>query len=268
MRLSSALRVSSLKGRDNNLSGPRLRKKHKRLDAICEEEYNRNHGETNEGDGGAGMADLRRSSRVRRAPVLLDVSPQPAKKRQKIRENVVFGGEMRVKHSSPCGSGDLGSVETPGSWKSRLRSRGKKVATGVKQERGSPSGKRKLFKEMSEIEEEKVEKVVRGELDEKRGELRGGKSKRLRRIKAVSNLSEGEKENELSEGEKEDELSEGEKENHLSEGENENDSSEEEKENDSSEGEKENNLSEGEKENDSSEGEKENDLSEGEKEND
>jgi hypothetical protein len=259
MRLSSALRVSSLKGRDANLSGPRLRKKHKRLDAICEEEYNRNHGETNEGDDGAGMAELRRSSRVRRAPDLLDVSPQPAKKRQKIRENVVLGSEKRVKHSSPSGSGDLGRVETPGSWKSRLRSRGKKVATGVKQERGSPSGKRKLFKEMSEIGEE--EEVVRGELDEKKGELGGGKLKRPRRIKAVSNLTEGEKENELSESENENELSEGEKDNELSEAENENELSEGEKDNELSEEEKPNELSEGEKENDLSEEEKENEVS-------
>jgi hypothetical protein len=264
MRLSSALRVSSLKGRDANLSGPRLRKKHKRLDAICEEEYNRYHGETNEGNDGAGSADLRRSSRVRRAPVLLDVSPQPAKKRQKIRENVVLGSEKSVKHSSPCGSGDLGRVETPGSWNSRLRSRGKKVATGVKQERGSPSGKRKLFKEMSEIGVE--EKVVRGELGEKKGELGSGKSKRPRRIKAVINLSEGEKENVLSEGEKENELSEGEEDNELSEGEEENELGEGERENNLSEGEKENELSEGEKENELSEEEKENNLSEGEKE--
>ena len=207
MRLSSWNRRITT----NRQSGPRLRKKHKRLDAICEEEYNRNHVEPNEGDGGGdGMGELRRSSRVRRAPVLLDVSPPPAKKRRKIGNSVMFIGEKIVKSdSSPVqspGSADLGGVETPGSWKSRLRSRGRNVGFGVKEERGSPSGKRKLFEEKVEIREEEEEEeevvVVRGGLDEKKEELGGGKStvvksKRPGRVKVENDLREGEKENEL-----------------------------------------------------------------------
>ena len=202
MRLSSWNRRITT----NRQSGPRLRKKHKRLDAICEEEYNRNHVESNEGDGGGdGMGELRRSSRVRRAPVLLDVSPPPAKKRRKIGNSVMFIGEKIVKSdSSPVqspGSADLGGVDTPGSWKSRLRSRGRNVGFGVKEERGSPSGKRKLFDEKVEIREEEV--VVGGGLDEKKEELGDGKStvvksKRPGRVKAENDLREGEKENELN----------------------------------------------------------------------
>lgn len=201
MRLPSTAPASSLKRGNTNPSGPRLRKKHKRLDAICEEEYNRNHGESNEGDGGDDLAELRRSSRVRRAPILLDVSPPPVKKRRKIARSVMLGGEKISKSSSPCESGDLGGEETPGSWKSRLRSRGKIVSVGVQEDRGSPSGKRKLLWETSGIREE--EKVVVGELDENKRDLEDGKSmivksKRTGRIKMTRDLREGEIENVLT----------------------------------------------------------------------
>ncbi|PPS05475.1 hypothetical protein GOBAR_AA15178 [Gossypium barbadense] len=83
--------VSSSKQRGcGKKTGTRLQTKRKRLDAICEEEYNRNHREGNKGDDVEGPdsvdLELRRSSRVRRAPVILDVSPRPPKKRQKVED--------------------------------------------------------------------------------------------------------------------------------------------------------------------------------------
>ncbi|KAL2331394.1 hypothetical protein Fmac_018975 [Flemingia macrophylla] len=118
-------------------SGSRLRKKHKRLDAICEEEYNRNHGELNEDDGDLNPdAGVRRSSRVRRAPVLLDASPPPPKKRQRVEK----GGGVNGAKSS--GRENRGSV---GAWSSRLRSRVGNAGFRVRKESESPRGKRKLF---------------------------------------------------------------------------------------------------------------------------
>ncbi|CAJ1957215.1 unnamed protein product [Sphenostylis stenocarpa] len=154
-------------------SGLRLRKKHKRLDAICEDEYTRNHGELNEdNDGLDADAGVRRSSRVRRAPVLLDASPAPPKKRRRVgKGGIGRGGE------SPKSSGreNRGSV---GAWSSRLRSRAGNVGFRVKEERESPGGKRKFFD------------VVVGKRVDAKEELEGlmpkvVKSKRPGRIKAT-----------------------------------------------------------------------------------
>ncbi|XP_020203639.1 uncharacterized protein LOC109789156 [Cajanus cajan] len=121
-------------------SGSRLRKKHKRLDAICEEEYNRNHGELNEDDGDLNPdAGVRRSSRVRRAPVLLDASPPPPKKRRRVEKGGISGG---VEGANSLGRENRGSG---GAWSSRLRSRAGNVGFRVKEEGESPRGKRKLF---------------------------------------------------------------------------------------------------------------------------
>ncbi|TKY49137.1 Tat-binding-like 7 [Spatholobus suberectus] len=121
-------------------SASRLRKKHKRLDAICEEEYTRNHGELNE-DNNALNPDggVRRSSRVRRAPVLLDASPPPPKKRRRVDKGGIGRGVEGVKslEGENRGSG--------GAWSSRLRSRVGNVSFRVKEERELPRGKRKLF---------------------------------------------------------------------------------------------------------------------------
>lgn len=203
MRYTSVSGTSSSKGSKgfSNQSGPRLRKKHKRLDAICEKEYTRNHGDLNESSGvtGAESADLeiRRSSRVRRAPVLLDVSPPPPKKRQRIgKKDVVSSGGKSAKSSPQVSS----SVETPGSWKTRLRSRGGNVSFEVKEEVDSPKGKRKLFQEIEGDRSE--EKVVGKNLGNEKGESEVGKytvvkSKRPGRIKATNGSKTEEKVNEL-----------------------------------------------------------------------
>ncbi|KAI4333629.1 hypothetical protein L6164_018410 [Bauhinia variegata] len=203
MRLSSAS-SSSLDQKKNGRS-PRLRKKHKRLDAICEEEYNRNHyNELNEdgvedgvGDGAlGGDTELRRSTRVRRPPVLLDASPPPAKKRRKLEKNVVLSGMKDVKISERVNQ-DSDCVETTGTWRKRLRSRGKNVGLKVKEEVESPNGKRRLFEDVDSSREEENVEVI--DVDEKE-ELKGGmlkivKSKRPGRIKATKH-AEGHKDKE------------------------------------------------------------------------
>ncbi|KAL5738150.1 hypothetical protein ACOSP7_030911 [Xanthoceras sorbifolium] len=157
MKLSPASVSSPTQG--NNRSGPRLRKKHKRLDAICEDEYNRNHGESNEGnDGGAGPGssspnlDLRRSSRVRRPPELLDVSPPPVKKRRTMGRNSSFGVDKRGGSSiRSVKEEESGEFVMSGVWKTRLRSRTRNVKFRVKSlERGDVSRRRKLFGEMDQ----------------------------------------------------------------------------------------------------------------------
>ncbi|KAF7822679.1 Tat-binding like 7 [Senna tora] len=199
MRLSSAS-GSSLEQRRVDRSGSRLRKKHKRLDAICEREYNRNHSELNEDDVEAGAleadSELRRSSRVRRAPVVLDASPPPPKKRRRLGKNVMLSGVRDVKSPGRVNQSPRG-VETPGSWSSRLRSRGKNVGFKVKRERESPSGKRKLFEDMDRSRDNGKVEVL--EISKKE-ELEGGmpkivKSKRPGRIKATKH-AEANKHNE------------------------------------------------------------------------
>lgn len=181
-----AMRLSSKQSTVSNRSGPRLRKKHKRLDAICEQEYKRNHnGGVVPGPGrsGSGEVELRRSGRARRAPILLDVSPSPPKKRRKVDKNVVVGAGMSVKEED---------LETPGSWRSRLRSRSRNVGFGVK-------GKRKLYEEVSECRRE--EKMVGTRSNDNIGEFECGrhrvvKSKGPGRIRAT-NSSDHEQREEL-----------------------------------------------------------------------
>ncbi|KAJ9153551.1 hypothetical protein P3X46_026978 [Hevea brasiliensis] len=188
MQLKSAS-DSSQKRRDFSPRGTRLRKKHKRLDAICENVYNQNHSESNEGRGESTQdanLELRRSSRVRRAPVVLDVSPPPVKKRRKIGKNVNLsvnrnGGSVSLGSVKREDSERLEDLDTPGSWRSRLRSRGRNVAT---RERGETSGRRKLFDEIETTE---------SELAGNKGYLDGEKmmvvrSKRPGRVKAVNGL--------------------------------------------------------------------------------
>lgn len=204
MRLSSASVTSSSKeSKAANLSGPRLRKKHKRLDAICEEEYNRNHVDLNADSGVAGPVsddlELRRSSRVRRPPVLLDVTPTPPRKRPRIDKKVTLSADRNVKAPSLM-STNVEDPETPGSWRSRLRSRGRNVGFEVKKERDFPSGKRKLFEETGSGGNE--EKVVARELVDIKSELEVGKSlvvksKRPGRIKATNDSNNEEKDSEL-----------------------------------------------------------------------
>ncbi|XP_030480637.2 uncharacterized protein LOC115697685 [Cannabis sativa] len=182
----------------NNLSGPRLRKKHKRLDAICEKEYNKNRVDLNENSGVIGneSADLeiRRSSRVRRAPVLLDLSPSPPKKRRKIiKKDVVSSVGESVRKNSPLRNSNSEDLDTPGSWKSRLRSRGRNVSFRGKEEDDSPKGKRKLF---HEVEVGRSYEKASGKKGVRKGESEGNytvvKSKRSGRIKATNGLKKTE----------------------------------------------------------------------------
>ncbi|KAL5564308.1 hypothetical protein UlMin_027472 [Ulmus minor] len=204
MRFSSASVPSSSKEvKSPNQTGPRLRKKHKRLDAICEKEYKRNHSDLSGSCSGVGIEnndlEIRRSSRVRRAPVVLDLSPPPPKKRRKSDKNVVLSGGKSVK-GSPQVSADLEDSEVPGSWKSRLRTRRRNVVFWGKRELDSPSRKRKLFEELSGNESE--EHVMGSELGNEKGESATGKSTvfkstRPRRIKATNGSNNEEKLNEL-----------------------------------------------------------------------
>ncbi|XP_074370332.1 uncharacterized protein LOC141711638 isoform X2 [Apium graveolens] len=155
-------------GSKNLGSGFRVKKKHKRLDAISEEVYSRNHGvveaESKEGNvgGGGGEAEVRRSSRARKAPVLLDASPLPAKKRRKFDKGIGIGNgnengdglEERLRKEwvkgesvSPCSTSKKVEEES-GEWKSRLRARS---SNGSFRERGVGElllkGKRKLLED-------------------------------------------------------------------------------------------------------------------------
>ncbi|CAN0891298.1 ATPase histone chaperone YTA7 [Linum grandiflorum] len=174
-------------------TGSRARPKRKRLDLICETVYNKNHNEPNAGARAAASAsasqasnsDLRRSSRVRRRPVVLDVSPPPVKKRSKLGKGVkssvkkdVSGGSSRGKKMDEDVEKNLDGVDTTGSWKSRLRAMKRN------------GGKRKLFAD-TVLEERSLSKKV--EDDEE--EPVAAKIKKSARLKAIRSLIE-----ELKEG--------------------------------------------------------------------
>ncbi|KAL0282639.1 UNVERIFIED_CONTAM: Tat-binding7 [Sesamum angustifolium] len=133
------------------------KKKHKRLDAICEKAYTRSHKgvekvESAEINNGGNELELRRSSRTRRAPVLLDSSPMPPKKRRKIDKSVTCSVEKvrrkdGVQCETPCSSSrDLDGRNV--AWVSRLRSRAKSAGfSGRRKGESSLKGKRKLFED-------------------------------------------------------------------------------------------------------------------------
>ncbi|KAJ6724260.1 P-LOOP CONTAINING NUCLEOSIDE TRIPHOSPHATE HYDROLASES SUPERFAMILY PROTEIN [Salix viminalis] len=187
-------------GSGSSPTGARLRKKHKRLDAICETVYNQNHSESfNEEKSGPGQVadlELRRSSRVRRAPELLDVSPPPVKKRKKMKKKVDLGviksyrngnssyrsgnsSSKRVMEEEKDSEGEEDVDDTPGSWRSRLRTRRNAGRGGSSGE----SRRRKLFDDME---------VGESELGEGEGGFDCGKfvvgSKRAGRVKVLSGL--------------------------------------------------------------------------------
>lgn len=195
MQLSKAS-SSSPKKRDGSVSGPRLRKKHKRLDAICEEEYAKNHSEPNEDDdegpeigSAASNLELRRSSRVRRAPVLLDVSPSPVKKRRKMDKIVNLGVNKSLNSSiRNAKEKDTEKSVSPGVWGSRLRSRGRNVGFGVKsEESGEPSRRRNLFTEMDKKD---ADSEFGAEKGSEGGDLVVSEIERLDRFKELNDLGD------------------------------------------------------------------------------
>ncbi|KAK2968407.1 hypothetical protein RJ640_004413 [Escallonia rubra] len=204
MRLSRYASVS--RRSDERLVSSRTKKKHKRLDAICESVYNRNHrglgeAESSECNIAGNESELRRSTRVRRPPVVLDASPlRPKKKRRKVDSRSGVGSLERsgrrgwVKGDSLSPSLTLRPTLTPSSrdleeesdgWRPRLRNRTRNVTS-------SPRGKRKLFDDLDGMEEESKSEVK--ELDGKFEGVEGGKatvvmSKRPGRVKASNVLT-------------------------------------------------------------------------------
>ncbi|KAF5771737.1 putative chromatin regulator PHD family [Helianthus annuus] len=162
----------------------RAKQKHKKLDAICETKFTENRvkiespkvGEVN----GDASAEVRRSSRVRRAPSVLDASPAPPKKRQRV--NGHSGGDLSKKGlKTEFGLGE----EESGEWKSRLRARGRRVSFVERD--SSPRSKKKLF-DRSDGGKEQLDLVGSG-LEE--NTLMVVQSKRPGRVKASNVVSNG-----------------------------------------------------------------------------
>ncbi|XP_051136311.1 uncharacterized protein LOC127254971 isoform X2 [Andrographis paniculata] len=176
------------------------KKKHKRLDAICEKAYNRSHGAVENGEAGSRgvQLELRRSNRARKAPVLLDSSPLPPKKRQKIDGSVpssvqkVGGDDKRQCKTSLSSFSDLVEQNGDGVWGRRLRSRGNNdTYSGRGGRESSFKGKRKLYKDLDEYGND-----LDTQFYDKKGGLAGEKStvvksKRPGRIKASNILANG-----------------------------------------------------------------------------
>ncbi|KAL8209734.1 hypothetical protein R6Q57_006466 [Mikania cordata] len=190
MRLS---RTAIFSKRKKNLI--RAKQKHKRLDAICETAYTQNRVSIESPKVNGEVSTVRRSSRVRRAPLVLDASPAPPKKRRKVSGHGDGSDpSKRVVDRDFVGLTTLSlEEEESGEWKSRLRARGKKVTfvTGI----SSPRSKKKLFNHSNGVKEQF--NMVASRLDEKKGGLVGKtlmvvQSKRPGRIKASNVVSNGE----------------------------------------------------------------------------
>ncbi|RAL49115.1 hypothetical protein DM860_015106 [Cuscuta australis] len=187
------------KTKDNKLGDFRVKKKLKRIESICEKAYNRNHSVAGRVDpidpsnAEENELELRRSTRVRKAPVLLDSSPPPPKKRAKLGKRGGMSGENREEDGKQfeivCSiSRDL--VHNADGWKSRLRSR-RRNESFVLRRKGvtSPAFSRKLSENSGKFKGKSIED---DELfhDKQVGKVCGKltifKSKRPGRIKASS----------------------------------------------------------------------------------
>ncbi|GFP78632.1 tat-binding homolog 7 [Phtheirospermum japonicum] len=142
MRLSQSESVVKSRKDQKLRSKFKGKKKHKKLDAICEKSYSSSHKgvekvEPSELNNGGCELELRRSNRARKAPVLLDSSPVPPKKRRKV--------DRSVQCETPCSSSRDVDEQNDG-WRSRLRFRGKSAGFSGRDRVESPmKGKRKLF---------------------------------------------------------------------------------------------------------------------------
>ncbi|CAA2977654.1 atpase family aaa domain-containing [Olea europaea subsp. europaea] len=180
MRLSRS--VLATKRRKNQILGKKYRgkKKHKRLDAICETAYNRSHlkgVESSEFNNGGNGHELRRSIRARRAPVLLDSSPTPPRKRQRVDKGSRVHSAERLKREDEerCESLPSTSRTLEGEnndWQLRLRSRNKSANRGGRERLETvPRGKRKLFDDFDESNDGAMP-----QLDGKKEDMVGRKS--------------------------------------------------------------------------------------------
>ncbi|KNA24905.1 hypothetical protein SOVF_010900 [Spinacia oleracea] len=185
MPKSQSASISPSTGESGYRLGSRTRKRHKRLDLISEDVYNRNRqakSEPNEGSQGAASrgvsvgneTELRRSSRAVKAPVILDSSPPPPRKRRKVEklgEKVCGGSEKKLKVKGKVKSEGLKSDEELGALRLRLRSKGKTEVPSMIGSRSRAHGKRKLLwdeddEEMNFGEDVPEEETVKDDTEE------------------------------------------------------------------------------------------------------
>ncbi|KAL0855309.1 hypothetical protein Bca101_060462 [Brassica carinata] len=168
-------------------SGSPSGRKSKKLAAICEEEYNKNHGEPKDRDAPAD-SELRRSSRVRRIPSILDASPPPAKKRRRLNRSVV--------------KEENGDSDSPDGWKSRLRSRRRSAGSQASGRGRSVVKRRRKLVFGNELREKAVAR--------ERGGTNGGKLMKSKKLVGSESSEDGENESDDSNAEEEESASESE----------------------------------------------------------
>ncbi|KAL1563731.1 hypothetical protein AAHA92_06161 [Salvia divinorum] len=187
------------------------KKKHKKLDAIYGKGYNKSHIEVNKVEPSEFIdeeneLELRRSTRARKPPVVLDSSPLPPIKRRKVDNGVASSVEKvrrvdRVQCEMPFPSSSDGESD---GWRSRLRSRREsRCFSGRGRGHSSLKGKRKLFQDLDRLRDEQEPPFLM-----KKEPLVGEKStvvksKRPGRIKA-SNVLENDNQEDDLEGESDD----------------------------------------------------------------
>lgn len=186
------------------------KKKHKKLDSIYENSPNKSDKgvQPSEFDDGGDESELRRSSRARRVPVLLDSSPMPPKKRRKVGNGVASSAEKvrrvdRAQCEMPCSSSRDLDEESDG-WRSRLRARRSSSGfSGRARGESSRKGKRKLFRDLDGLGDEKEAQLFQEKEHSEGQKSTVVKSKRPGRIKASNVLENNNQEADLG-GESED----------------------------------------------------------------
>ncbi|KAL7585327.1 hypothetical protein Lser_V15G45369 [Lactuca serriola] len=177
----------------------RAKRKHKRLDLICEKTFNQNRDKIESSklnEVNDDTSEVRRSSRVRRPPSVLDASPCPPKKRKRTDGSSRLAGDrdrFGLKTETLPSSTTFGlEEEESGEWKSRLRARGRKVT--FMNGDSSPRSKKKLFRHSDGVKEDSD--LGDSRLDDKKEGLVGETSmivqpKRPGRIKASNVVNNG-----------------------------------------------------------------------------
>ncbi|CAH9104466.1 unnamed protein product [Cuscuta epithymum] len=196
-------RSSSVEGRtkDNKLGSFRVKRKHKRIESICEKAYTLNHSAVARevpvecSNAGESEHELRRSTRVRKAPVLLDSSPPRPKKRTKVEERGRVSGvdiEEDGKQFEMSCSTSRGFAEHSSGWRSRLRSRPGNASFILRAKgKTSPAFRREAVENLGKLKgKSKVEAELFDDNQEGKvcGRLTAVKSNTPGRVKASSSF--------------------------------------------------------------------------------
>ncbi|XP_026412168.1 uncharacterized protein LOC113307916 [Papaver somniferum] len=178
----------------------KVKKKEKSLDAICEQVYNQHRvskDENNAEEVGSDSGLLRRSTRARRAPMVLDASPSPPVRKRRGFDNGSGGGSVSFRNKDwiedglkkTSSSRSSENLDESSGWTSRLRSRAGNVNFALMGKSCSPRGKRKLI--YDEDESGEGSEVNGSEMNNKKEEFKEATSTVVKENMVVNDETNG-----------------------------------------------------------------------------